>query len=219
MVNKLIYRIRLWFVTRLTRLPNVIRREWSLHDFVDTYSCSGKRILNLGSGSVRLFDNTVNADIQTNSNVDILADAHFLPFKNASFDIIIATALLQYCRIPHQVVEECARVLDTAGLVYVDVPFIQAYCQDTPDLFRYTRDGLTVLFDPKFVVEDCGISIAAPSALAMFVRRAFGTTRNQLLNHSINMLFSILVYPLKTVPPGWTAHSHAGAFYLVGRKR
>lgn len=204
---------------RFKRLPNVIRREPSAQSFFSDYVSPAKRILNLGSGAWRPSGHVINVDIQPDKNIDVRADAHQLPFRAGAFDIVIATAMLQYCHAPHRVASECARVLVTGGMIYVEAPFVQAYCVDTKDRFRFTRDGLMGLFEFDFAIECCSASIGAPSALAHFLQGVFRSTGNRVFDHFIRLAMSICVLPLKALPSRISTDTHAGAFYLIGRKR
>jgi SAM-dependent methyltransferase len=52
--------------------------------------------------------------------------------------------MLQYCHSPHVVASEIHRVLRPGGLLYLDAPFVQPYCDHhgIDDLWRFTRTKL-----------------------------------------------------------------------------
>ncbi|HMP08246.1 MAG TPA: hypothetical protein PJ982_18005, partial [Lacipirellulaceae bacterium] len=109
---------------------------------------------------------------------------------------------------------EFERVLSPGGYLYVDAPWVQAYCPDTPDLFRFSEEGLRSIF-ANFEIVELGPAIPAGSALAMLgVRIAQTWTANRYLNFMAGKIAAGLLYPLrwiKTARPGQTV----GAFYLV----
>ncbi|MBD3181790.1 methyltransferase domain-containing protein, partial [Candidatus Poribacteria bacterium] len=76
------------------------------------------RILDLGSGSRRRAEKIMNLEIAPMPNVDLVADGHWLPFKDGVFDAVIIEAVLEHVREPKMVVSEIYRVLKTDGRVY-----------------------------------------------------------------------------------------------------
>ena len=148
----------------------VIKKEYKIEQFLSEYRTDKSKVLNIGSGYAALGDNCVNLDIQNKLGVGITGDGHSLPFKDCSFDICILSAVLQYCRNFFKVKDEVYRVLKPGGYLYIDAPFVQPYCIDTPDLYRFSKDGLLNIFKDDFSIIDCDISIAGGSALAFYCK-------------------------------------------------
>jgi ubiquinone/menaquinone biosynthesis C-methylase UbiE/uncharacterized protein YbaR (Trm112 family) len=46
--------------------------------------------------------------------------AEYLPFPDASFDLVVASSTLEFARDPSQVVSECARMLTRRGVLYLN---------------------------------------------------------------------------------------------------
>jgi len=117
---------------------NLLVKNYSEHDFLAKYGLLGgdKRILNAGSSSVRYGMNCVNVDIQSKQNVDVVCDIHDLPQSLGDFDVIICNGALQYCHNPQTVAKEFYRVLKPGGYLFIDAPWVQPYCPDTPDRLR-----------------------------------------------------------------------------------
>jgi len=115
-----------------------------------------KKILNLGSGVGR-FDhylnpslNMINIDINMNvPGVQVVADAHYLPFANDTFDIVYSIAVLEHVAKTWIVAEEIRRVLKPHGYVVLELPFLNVI-HDTEDYFRFTDKGILSLFDEKY---------------------------------------------------------------------
>ena len=58
----------------------------------------------------------VNVNIGPFPNVDVVADAHHLPYADASVDAIFCEAVLEHLAQPHEAVKEMFRVLPARGL-------------------------------------------------------------------------------------------------------
>lgn len=76
--------------------------------------------LNIGCGSS--FAGDVRIDIRKTKAANLLADAHFLPFKNESFSNVICTEVLEHLKSPFQALEEVHRVLIRNGIAFLTVP-------------------------------------------------------------------------------------------------
>ncbi|MEM0385482.1 MAG: class I SAM-dependent methyltransferase [Nitrososphaeria archaeon] len=76
--------------------------------------------LNIGCGCS--FDGDVRLDIKRTKAVNIVADAHFLPFKDQSFSEIICTEVLEHLESPIKALKEMRRVLKNNGVIVVTVP-------------------------------------------------------------------------------------------------
>ena len=75
----------------------------------------------IGSGTDKLYSSKlqiVGTDVYCSSSIDYVADAHYLPFKNAIFDGVIIQAVLEHVVDPQLVVSEIHRVLKKDGIVY-----------------------------------------------------------------------------------------------------
>lgn len=48
----------------------------------------------------------------------VACDPHALPFADRSFELVVCNLLLPFCRSPHRVFEEIARVLDVGGALF-----------------------------------------------------------------------------------------------------
>lgn len=193
--------------------------DYTEQDFLKDYHIlgAGKRTLNAGSASMRYGDNCINVDIQGKANVDVVCDIHDLPNSLGEFDAIICNAVLQYCRNPETVAKQFYRVLKPGGYLFVDAPWVQPFCPNMPDRFRFSQDALKQIFS-DFQILKMGPSIRSGSAFAMLgVHIAQNLTRNRYLNLGLSGIASLLLYPFRwfaTIDESKTA----GAFYLVCRK-
>jgi len=197
------------------RYINVIKKMHSTSMFLYEYGFEGMKILNAGSSNTDY--GGINIDIQNKAGIHFVSDVHDLPFSDSSFDIVVLTAVLQYCLSPHRVSFEIHRVLKPGGYVYVDAPFVQPYCIDTPDLFRFTKDGLISVFNKEFTVLECNASIPTGSALAYYLQSLCGNLNNRYISYALNIILSIIVLPLTLIKSCNT--NVAGALYLIGKKK
>lgn len=190
------------------------------YEFLDRYEVLKRnlRILNAGSAGVRYGDNCLNVDIQPKAGVDVVCDLHELPPSLGLFDVIICNATLQYCRDPIAVADRFHDLLHDEGYVFVDAPWVQAYCPDTPDRFRFSEDGLRAVFS-KFEILEVGPTIRPGSALLQLATSlARNLTPNKYVNFALGKLATGVLYPLRGLRTHREAYS-AGAFYLIAQKR
>jgi len=191
-------------------------KDYTEQNFLHDYHllAPGKRILNAGSSSVRYGENCINVDIQSKENVDCVCDIHELPSLLGEFDAIICNAVLQYCRSPETVAKQFYRVLKPGGYLFVDAPWVQPFCPDTPDRFRFSQDALKQIFS-DFQIITIGSSIRSGSAFAMLgIHIAQNLTHNKYLNYGLSKIASIILYPFRWIATTDESNT-AGAFYLI----
>jgi SAM-dependent methyltransferase len=96
----------------------VLRRIYG-HYYQDIVRCcTPGRTLEIGGGSGNLksyLPDIVTIDIQHAMWLDAVADAHRLPFGNATFDNIVMFDVLHHLERPHLFFAEVSRVLKTGG--------------------------------------------------------------------------------------------------------
>jgi SAM-dependent methyltransferase len=81
------------------------------------------------------------------SQVDLFGSAYEIPVKDATFDSAICTAVLEHLEEPERALRECARVLKPGACAIYSVPFIWHLHEEPRDFFRYSKHGLTYLFN------------------------------------------------------------------------
>ncbi len=101
---------------------------------------------NLYIGGARSFvEGYVNVDLFPLYGVDIVADAHNLPFACGRFQRIECVAVLEHVRRPGEVMREIEQVLAPGGLAHIVVPFCHPFHEYPRDFHRFSLDGLTEL--------------------------------------------------------------------------
>lgn len=194
-------------------------------------------ILNVGSGSrfpgyeaidSSLTGKIISVDIDAGSAVDVIADAHFLPFKSHCADAIICQAVLEHTRDTVQAVNEFNRTLKQEGLVYAEIPFLQGYHAHPTDFRRYTIEGLRHLFS-GFEEVTSGVCVGPSSALNWILQQyliglltGFRVV-SPLTTKILFLIVSLLTFPIKyldlIVANAPTAHIIAAGLYFLGVKK
>jgi SAM-dependent methyltransferase len=182
-------------------------------------------VLNAGCGwrDIRhLIDGTlVNQDLRwandTRSNIDIFSPLHEIPRPDGTFDCVLCIAVLEHVAKPVEVVAELFRVTRQGGYVVASVPFLQPEHKVPTDYQRYTKDGLTLLFENAgFRVEETRPLFTVYHTLHWLVYEWLHMRRN-LFYKSLRLL---LLPPLTLLARHSTLVSDkvATAFRVVARK-
>jgi len=86
------------------------------------------RILEIGCGEKRVFNNSICIDIRKTSEVDIIADAGKLPFHNESFEHIFSSHMIEH--ISHleinDILKNWVRLLKIGGKLELRCPDLRA---------------------------------------------------------------------------------------------
>jgi len=175
----------------------------------------------IGSGAEALYAapdvRLVAFDLYASENVQLIADAHHMPFADGSFDGVWIQAVLEHVLEPQAVVDEIGRVLGDGGLVYAETPFLQAVHEGPYDFSRFTDSGHRWLFR-RFELIDSG-AVLGPFAQLLWsinqsTRALFRSARAGL---AAQLLFFWLKYFDHFVPDG-EARDGASALFLLARK-
>jgi len=159
---------------------------------------SWKRVLVVGSGNDPyrdLFGELevyTRLDIVVNSNItDIVANACYLPFKDSSFDCIMAIEVFEHLENPEKFVQEAHRILNTSGFIFLSIPFMFHEHGDPYDFSRPTRFQLEIFFKKfsKLVIEKQGSRLHVIFDLISTSSSLFGLLRFlRIFNHLFHFL-------------------------------
>jgi SAM-dependent methyltransferase/uncharacterized protein YbaR (Trm112 family) len=150
-------------------------RHWQM--FIDRLNAKPgrKAVLVIGSGDggyapealARIADaDIVYTDVSLEARrIQVICDAHDIPFEANSFDAVIAQAVLEHVADPYRCVEEFHRVLKPDALVYAETPFMQQGHAEPYDFTRFTANGHRRLFR-RFAAISCGTTGGPATALA-----------------------------------------------------
>jgi SAM-dependent methyltransferase len=128
----------------------------------------------------------VSVDIDQNYNISAVADIHFLPFKDSSFDAVICTQVLEHVRDPIRSCEELYRVMKLGGLVFITLPFVWREHAKPVDFWRFTSFGCYNLlkeagFSHIEIVSNGGYFIVLDYILRRLGYRLFGQTFGRVI--------------------------------------
>ncbi len=200
--------------------------DLTLFDYLNECS-SDMRILNLGSGvgqfdgKIRPHIKMVDLDVYRRDQVDLLADAHMLPFSDESFDAVYSNAVLEHVQRPWVVAKEIYRILRPGGKIFINVPFLNII-HDTHDYFRFTDRGLDILFSDFKKIQG-GVSAGPASFLGPFIiEYVMCLTPGRHAKTLVRYALTFLLWPLKYMDFPIRSHPHlritADAFYFIGIK-
>ena len=80
----------------------------------------------------------IRLDFEPTYELDVVADARLLPFRDASLDRISADSVIEHVPHPHLVLAECFRVLKPGGMLKLVTPFAFNLHGYPDDYLRYT---------------------------------------------------------------------------------
>lgn len=184
------------------------------------------RVLVVGAGDVR-FDvrpgtTVVYSDVASGPLVQVIADVHDLPFADASFDAVMAIAVLQYLPDPPRAMSAVHRVLRPGGYAYVVAPMIQQNTLGPYDFYLYTHAGLRRVMH-RFEEVRSGVANGPAMALSwavVFFAMTFAESRK--LRSLLGALARIAAWPLKYLDRYLSrkrgAYDCASALYFFGRR-
>jgi SAM-dependent methyltransferase len=101
----------------------------------------GRWNLYIGGGGTQT-PGYVNIDLFPLPGVDVVADAHHLPFRCDLFSRVECDAVLEHVRKPDAVVDEIRRVLAPGGFVHLVAPFCHPFHEYPEDYRRFTIPAL-----------------------------------------------------------------------------
>lgn len=101
--------------------------------------------VNLGAQGQRPVAGMVTLDAEPGEGIDLVADAHRLPFADASLTLVTSTSLFEHLRRPQQAAAELLRCLRPGGSVYLEVPWMYELHGCPMDFQRWTQAGLREL--------------------------------------------------------------------------
>ncbi len=164
----------------------------------------------------------VQADIRLESGINLICDAHDIPFCESTFDGVVLQAVLEHVLDPARCVEEVYRVLKTGGLVYAETPFMQQVHGGRHDFIRFTHLGHRWLFR-RFAELRSG-PVGGPGMALAWSYRYFllSFVRSRWQRSAIMVLTGFTAFFLKyfdshlaTNPPSYDASS---GFFFMGKK-
>ena len=119
----------------------------------------------------RYFRRRIGLDLGAGEGVDVLGDAHSLPFASESFDRILCTEVLEHLHTPMAGLLEMQRVLKRGGRLLLTTRFLFPLHETPRDYFRFTKYGLRELFKRGWEIEELAEEADTADTLAVLVQR------------------------------------------------
>jgi len=187
---------------------------------------SNPKILIIGGGTigagceefVQLYQKEIIAfDVYDSENIDFIADAHSIPIKDESFDLIIIQAVLEHVLLPEKVVSECYRILRKGGIIYSETPFLQHVHEGAYDFTRFTLLGHRILFNQFEEIKSGIIGGLGQSLLWSIEYFARGLFRSKKIGKIVKLFFFWLRLIEKLIPVEYNNDGACGCYFL-GKK-
>lgn len=182
--------------------------------------------LDLGGGARRLDPRLVNLDLADLAEVDIVAPAGRLPFRDGTLALVVAQELFEHLADPQATVQEIARVLRPGGVAYVQTPWMLGWHSGPRDFWRFSHQGMAELFGEAFALERIGTSLGHGSGFYRVAVEYVAVTASAIARPLY--LPAKAVAALLLIPFRWAdllsarspeAHRIAGGFFAIARRR
>ncbi len=201
----------------------------SPYEFLEDHA----RVLDIGAkgrrgsywpGAERLL--VFNLDAVQTQGVDVLGDAHQIPFADNSIDAVLCISVLMYLENPQRFLTEARRVLRPGGILYLNSPWVYRTAPDGADLFRFSIDGLKILAR-DFEEVQSGFNRGPASTAADFLSHflAMLTCFNSMQLYGVLQgVYQWMIFPLKYLDRWVACYDcagliYSGAFYLGMKPR
>jgi len=180
--------------------------------------------LSIGGGPSRPNVKLINLNIGPFPNVDIVADAHNLPYADESVDAIYCVAVLEHLSEPITAVKEMFRVLKKGGKILVDTPFLQEYHGYPHHYQNFTLTGQRHIFKSNnFEIIDSGVSVGPTYTMAglslLYIKNYMPTFISWPLSKMMNLVWSIVLIFDKYVVSQEAAYVLASGTFIVAEKK
>lgn len=201
------------------------RSESSIRARAAIFENTGKEsvCVSIGGGPTRAHPSLLNLNIGSFPNVDIVADAHQLPYADNSVDAIHCEAVFEHLHTPTAAAAEIFRVLKSRGRAFVCTPFLQTYHGYPSHYQNFTLTGHVALFERTGLkIIDSGTCVGPTFVLrnmvAVFVANYFPFPLNFLLR-AIWAVISMIIAPFDIlIRKRRDAHIMASTTYLLAEK-
>jgi SAM-dependent methyltransferase len=149
---------------KLTRL--------TLDRFIERHA-TDRRTLDIGAqnGPYAVhFPRRIALDIRRGIGVQVVGDAQALGIRDASFDVVLCTEVLEHLPEPQRAIDEIYRVLVPGGELLLTTRFLFPIHDAPHDYFRFTKYGLRHLLR-RFEIAELEEETDAIGAIAVLLQR------------------------------------------------
>lgn len=175
-------------------------------------SCPDGRVLDIGGGTAHIKEfrpDIISADILPFPGIDVVADAHRLPFPDGSFAGVVMLDVLHHLERPIDFLNEAARLLRPGGRLAMMEPAMTALARTFYD--RFHEEPVDMKADPFAAVEvnpdrdpfDANQAIPSLLFATEAARQRLEQTIPSLRVRSVDWL-SLFAYPLSGGFQNWS---------------
>jgi SAM-dependent methyltransferase len=203
--------------TTASLLPGVVVGAY-LRDHADVVR---GRVLDLGAGNQPyadwygpLCDDAVAVDVAAHDGIAALSVGEALPFRDGSFDTVLATEVLEHVDDAEAAMAEIRRVLRPGGAAIVTVPFLYPTHEAPHDHRRFTHHGLAGLAvrhglqvedlaakgGAAVVVLNVAVTVVCAVLRAVMLRAPLGAARSLAGSGLDGIERALLTWRLRTRP-------------------
>ncbi len=213
----------------LPRLKGMLTRDYRTAASVAAFHAvfdplpDGALCISVGGGPSRPHPRLVNLNIGPFPEVDVVADAHALPYADGCVDAIYCEAVLEHLPDPARAVREMFRVLRAGGQAYAITPFLQHYHGFPHHYQNFTITGHCHLFESQgFAVGESGTCVGPVYMMVGMVANFISELAPRWVRWPLLKawgLTGVLIRPLDLLANrSEKAHRLASTTYLVARK-
>ena len=144
----------------------------TLDKFIERHA-SNRRTLDIGAQNgpyAWYFPRRVALDVQRGVGVQVIGDAQALGIRDASFDVVLCTEVLEHLPEPQRAIDEMFRVLVPGGQLLLTTRFLFPIHDAPHDYFRFTKYGLRYLLR-RFEIAELEEETDAVGAVAVLLQR------------------------------------------------
>jgi SAM-dependent methyltransferase len=179
-------------------------------------------VLDLGAGLRPFADllpgRTIALDHRARPDIDLIGDAHRLPFGDETIDAIVCTEVFEHLVDPPAAARELIRILKPGGRLVLTTRFCFPLHDRPSDFWRYTSYTLERIFAPHDLVV-LPQHTAYETLVVLLVRRVMEPTRlNRIVSPPVLALCALLwgIEPLagRLVP----SDTLTSGYLVAGRK-
>lgn len=122
--------------------------------------------ISIGGGPKKTNKYLTNINIGPFHNVDVVGDAHKLPYADCSIDVVYCEAVLEHLASPTLAISEVYRALKDGGKALFVTPFMQPYHGYPFHYQNFTLSGHVNLFKQQgFIIQESGTCVGPSYAL------------------------------------------------------
>ena len=179
--------------------------------------------ISIGGGPTRAHSRLININLGPFQNVDVVADAHQLPYADESVDVVYSEAVFEHLHSPNKAAEEIYRVLKPGRKMFVCTPFLFPYHGYPHHYQNYTLSGHKHLFESVGLkVIECGSCVGPVFTITNLINIFIREYSPRVLKLPLRLfwsVFSVAVRPLdKIIGKRPNAHLLASTTFVVAQK-